>query len=115
MAATVIIYTACWYVNINEMKEEKHKASEQLYLCNKDEAQEFYHSKFDKLKENVEDNFNEYRVKEPIRIVRTNYDGKTYRICYYSTELKAQTAYQRYENRYIDATIDGNIITFLCK
>ena len=115
MAATVIIYTACWYVKISEVKEEKHNAAEQLYLCNMNADGDIYNSEFGRIKEDTKDYLNEYRVGEPIKTEMINRDDKMYKICYYSTELKAQTVYQRYLNKYPTSTIDSNIITILCK
>ena len=37
MAATVIIYTACWYVEISEVKEETHKGPSMIIYSDNDQ------------------------------------------------------------------------------
>ena len=120
MAATVIIYTACWYVKISDVKEGVVNGDKE-YKVTYYYDDEILYGEIDRILsgyiiDNVKDvSENEYSVTEPVKIKIqecSESDGKyeTYRICYYSTELRAQTAYECYKSDYENLTIDGNVI-----
>lgn len=120
IAATVIIYTACWYVEISEVKEETHNAAEQLYLCNMSTDGDIYNSKFGISQEKNPDKTIYYINTEPIRmsmdrISLVNGGEKLYQKYYYSTELRAQTEFLYFKEDFDNISIDGNVIIICCE
>lgn len=123
-AAVVIVYTAYWYVDINEKDEEVVVSEmEELYVCKYDKKDFLGHTIIKNINiKGVERSHARCELYgcEPKKIVKkkvitSDGDCNTYRQLYYSTELEAKTAFTYYEEDFENVNVDGNVITFLCK
>lgn len=125
-AAVVIVYTAYWYVDINEKNAEVAVSKmEELYVydtyCEGNMGYSGVRMKLvdNETKSNL--SFKEfYRYTDPIKVITINVitsngENKTYKQLYYSTELRSKTAVTYYEEEFENVSVKGNVVTLVCE
>ena len=125
-AAVVIVYTAYWYVDINEKDEEVVVSEmEELYVYDTYNEGNIGHSVIKRMVVNdtkeqpilLEEG---YRYTDPIkiitrRVITNNGNNKMYKQLYYSTELMSKTAVTYYEEEFENVSVKGNVVTLVCE
>lgn len=125
-AAVVIVYTAYWYVDINEKDEEVVVSEmEEVYVYNTCNEGNIGHSVIKRIVVNDTEEQHllleeGYRHTEPIKIITSmvianNGNNKTYKHLYYSTEMYSKTAFTYYEEEFENVSVKGNVVTLECE
>jgi hypothetical protein len=123
-AAVAIVYTAYWYVDINEKDEEVVISEmEEVYVynayCEEDVGYSVIKMMFVDSVAKQPLFFEEfYRYTEPMKVITRNVrtsngKNKTYKQFYFSTELKAQTAFACYKEDFGAVSVNENVITLV--
>ena len=123
-ASVVIVYTAYWYVDINEKDEEVVVSEmEELYVYDTyNEGNMGYSGVRMRLVDNETKSnlsFKEfYRYTDPIKVITINVitsngENKTYKQLYYSTELRSKTAFSYYKEDFDNVSVNENVITLI--
>ena len=119
-AAVAIVYTAYWYVDINEKDEEVVISEmEEVYVYNTSDCC-YRIIKSAGIK--TDDCYINQEVYgcEPKKIIKreVSENDYNYQICneyYYSTELEAKTIFSYYNEDFENVSVNGNVITWICE